>query len=76
MNKYAVCVKKNNEIVGRLPLGKVGNFAKTVFYFSRADEYGSYDVLMLGKPANLGGSDEIQVPSRLNFTGRKELIEF
>ena len=33
VDKYAVCVKKENEIVGHLPLGKDGKFAKTVFYF-------------------------------------------
>ena len=32
-DKYAVCVKKNEYIVGHLPLGKTGNFAKTMFYF-------------------------------------------
>ena len=33
VDKYAVCVKKQYEIVGHLPLGKDGKFAKTVFYF-------------------------------------------
>ena len=33
MDKYVVCAKKENEIVGHLPLGKDGNFSKTVFYF-------------------------------------------
>ena len=28
---YPVCVKKNECIVGNLPLGKTGNFAKTTF---------------------------------------------
>ena len=32
-DKYAVCVTKNECIVGHLPLGKTGNFAKTMFYF-------------------------------------------
>ena len=48
VDKYAVCVKKENEIVGHLPLGKDGKFAKTVFYFLRADEYGSCNVLING----------------------------
>ena len=30
-DKYAVCVKKNNVIVGYLPLGKNGRFAKMIF---------------------------------------------
>ena len=33
VDKYAVCAKKNNKIVGHLPLGKAGKFEKTVFYF-------------------------------------------
>ena len=38
MVKYAVCVKKNTSIVGHLPLGKNGKFAKMIFYFLRADQ--------------------------------------
>ena len=37
MDKCAVFVKKENEIVGHLPLGKSSKFAKTIFYFLRAD---------------------------------------
>ena len=74
VDKYAVCVNKNNEIVGHLPLGKDGKFAKTVFYFLRADEFGSCDVLIKGKPANFGDGDGMQVPCSLNFTGRKKFI--
>ena len=34
MDKYAVAVKKNDgEVIGHLPLGKSGRFAKTVFIF-------------------------------------------
>ena len=42
VDKYAVFVKRDtcNLIVGHLPLGKSGKFAKTVFYFLRSDEYG------------------------------------
>ena len=38
MDKYAVCVKKNTSIVGHLPLGKNGKFAKMIFYFLRAHQ--------------------------------------
>ena len=75
MDKYAACVKKKNEIVGYLPLGKVGNFPKIVFDFSRADEYGSCDVLIQRKPVNLGGGDGMQVAAAFNFAGRKNFIE-
>ena len=74
VDKYAVCVKKENEIVGHLPLGKDGKFAKTVFYFLRADVYGSCNVLIKGKPANLGDGDGMQVSCKLNFVGQKRFI--
>ena len=74
VDKYAVCVKKENEIVGHLPLGKDGKFAKTVFYFLRADEYGSCNVLIKGKPVNLGDGDEMHVSCTLNFVGQKKFI--
>ena len=34
MDKYAVCIKKENKIVGHLPLGKSGKFAKKNILFS------------------------------------------
>ena len=37
--KYAVAVKRSYEsIVGHLPLGKSGKFAKTIFYFLKANK--------------------------------------
>ena len=74
VDKYAVYVKKENEIVGHLPFGRNGEFAKTVFYFLRADEYGSCNVLIKGKPVNLGDGDRMQVSCRLNFVGQKKFI--
>ena len=39
LEKYAVPVKgKDEDIIGYLPLGKSGKFAKTVFYFLRSDK--------------------------------------
>ena len=71
--KCVVYVKKENEIVGYLPLGKDGKFAKTAFYFLRADDYGSCNVLIKGKPVNLGDGDGMQVLCSLNFVGRNEV---
>ena len=68
------CVKEEDEIVGHLPLGKDGKFAKAVFYFLRVDEYCFCNVLMNGNPINLGDADEMQVSCTLNFIGRKKLI--
>ena len=30
-DKYAVCVNKNDRIIDHFPLGKSGNFTKTIF---------------------------------------------
>ena len=65
VDKYVVCVKKENEIVGHLPLRKDGKFAKTVFYLLRTDEYGSWNVLIKEKPVNLGDGDGMQVSCTL-----------
>ena len=69
VDKYAVYVKKENEIVGHLPFGRNGEFAKTVFYFLRADEYGSCNVLIKLKKVNLGDGDGMQVSFTSNFAG-------
>ena len=74
VDKYAVCVKKENEIIAHLPLEKDGKFAKAVFYFFRADEYRSCNVLIKGKLVNLGDGDLVQVSCTLNFVGRNKFI--
>ena len=39
LDKYAVAVKgKDGDVIGHLPLGKSGKFAKTVFYFLKSDK--------------------------------------
>lgn len=75
VDKYAVCVKKENKIVGHLPLGKSGKFAKTIFYFLRADELSSCKVTVTGKPVNLGDGEGMQVPCNLTFIGTEKCIE-
>ena len=59
IDKYAVCVKKNNVLVGHLPLGKDGRFAKMIFNFLRADRYAECKVITTGKEVNLGDGEGI-----------------
>ena len=73
VDKYAVAVKKNNVVVGHLPLGCSGKFAKTIFYFLRADEWSECKVIVTGKPVNRRDGDDMQVPSLLKFHGQKRL---
>ena len=74
-DKYAVYVKKENRIAGHLPLGKSCKFAKTIFYFLKADESSSCKIAVTGKPVNLGDGDGMQVPCKLLFTGVKKCID-
>ena len=74
VDKYAVCGKKNNMIVENLPLGKNGRFAKTIFYFLRADIHAKCKVIITGKEVNLGG-EGMQVPCLLKISGTKNMIE-
>ena len=53
VDKYAVCVMLGDEIVGQLKKGRTGCFAKTAFYFLRADEKGSCIVIVKDKAVNL-----------------------
>ena len=73
-DKYAVAVKKNIVVVGHLPLGCSGKFAKTIFYFLRADEWSECKVIVTGKPVNRGDGDGMQVPCLLKFHEQKSLI--
>ena len=61
---------KENRIVGNLPLGKSGKFAKTIFYFLKAN-VSFCKIVVTGKPVNLGDGDGMQVPCKLLFTGVK-----
>ena len=54
VDKYSVCVKKDNNIVGYIEKGRSGRFAKTIFYFIRADEFATCDVFVTGNAVNLG----------------------
>ena len=74
VDKYAVAVKKNNVVVGHLPLGCSAKFAKTKFYFLRADEWSECKVIVTGKPVNRRDGDGMQAPCLLKFYGQKSLI--
>ena len=75
MDKYAIFVKKENKILGNLPLGKSGKFPKTISYFLRADELSSYKIVVTGKLVNLGDGGGMQVPCKLIFTGIEKCID-
>ena len=75
VDKYTAAVKKDEKVVGHLPLGENGKFAKTIFYFLRADPYGKCNITVTGKAVNLGDGDGMQVPCILHLSGQKSMVE-
>ena len=57
VDKYAAIVKKDEKVVGHLPLGENGKIAKKTFYFLLADSYGKCNITVTGKTVNLGDGD-------------------
>ena len=53
----AVCTLKVDKVVGHLKKGKTRRFAKTVFYFLRANKNNSYTAIVKGKPVKLGDGE-------------------
>ena len=66
----------HDKVVGHLNGGKIsGRFAKTVFYFLRADAYNSFTVIIKGKAVYLGDREGMQIPCKLKFIGQKKYVE-
>ena len=69
VDKYAVAVmQKKNLVVGHLKKGTSGKFAKLISYFLKNDR-SLCDVIIKGKPVNLGDGEGMQVPCELLITG-------
>ena len=75
VDKYAVCVKKNDVIVGHLPHGKKGRFAKMIFHFLRGDKYAEYKVIITEEEVNLGDDERMPVPCLLRISGTKNMLQ-
>ena len=55
LDKYAVAAKgKDVDVIGHLPLGKSGKFAKTIFYFLKSDKNHQCKITVTGKVTNAG----------------------
>ena len=74
VDKFAVCVKKDQAVVGYLKKGDSGKFAKTIFYFLRSDIYCNCYAEISGKRCNLKDGEGLQVPWKIIITGQKEYV--
>ena len=75
VDKYAVAVKKDEKVIGHLPLGENGKFAKRIVYFLRADPYAKCNRTVVRKAVNLSDGDGMEVPCILHLSGQKSMVE-
>ena len=75
VDKNAVSVKNNHVIVGHLPHGKSGKFAKMILYFLRANKYAEYKVIINVKKVNFGDGRRMQVLCLLKTSGTKNKLQ-
>ena len=74
VDKFAVCVEKDQTVVGHLKKGDSGKFAKTIFYFLRSDTYCNCYAEVSGKRCNLKDGEGLQVPCKIIITGIKKYV--
>ena len=74
MDKFAVCVKISEKIVGHLMKGTSGRFAKIIFYFLRSDAYSSARAKVTGERCNLGDGEGMQIPCKLGLSGQPKFV--
>ena len=75
VDRYAVAVLQEDEVVGHLPKGKLGRYAKTISFFFTASVRNTCLVIVSGRAVNLGDGKGMQVPCQLKFEGLKLYIE-
>ena len=75
VDKYALAFKKDEKVIGHLPSGENGKFAKTTFYFLRADPYAKCIITVVGEALNQGDGDGMQVPCILHLSGQTSMVE-
>ena len=75
LDKYAVAVReKYGDVIGHLPLGKPGKFAKTVFYFLKSDKNHHCKVHVTGKGTNVVDGLGMKVPCQLFLLAEEKFI--
>ena len=75
VEKYAVCTRKDGQVVEHLKKGLTGRFAKTIFYFLRGESYSQCSAKIVGSRCNLGDGEGLQMPCELHILGQKRFVE-
>ena len=75
IDKYAVAITKDARVIGHLKKGKTGRYAKTVFYFLRANLMNTISIIVTGKRVNVGDGQGLQIPCQILFKGEEKYVE-
>ena len=75
IDNYVVAVTKNARVIGHLKKGKTGRYAKTVFYFLRANLMNTISIIVTGKRVNVGDGQGLQIPCQILFKGEEKYVE-
>ena len=75
-DKYAVAVHQKGKkvVIGHLPLGHSGKFAKTIFIFLKASKENRCKIVVTAKVVNKNDGLGMKVPCRLMFTAEEKYI--
>ena len=75
LDKYAVAVsRKNGYVIGHVPLGKSGKFAKSVFYFLKSDKNHHCKMTVTGNAINAGDGHRMKVLCQLLLLAEEKFI--
>ena len=75
LDKYALAVKgKDGDVIGHLPLGKSGKFAKRVFYCLKCDKNHHCKITVTRKATNAVDTLGMKVPCQLFFLAEEKFI--
>ena len=72
--KYAVAVTKDARMIGHLKRGKIGQYAKTIFYFLQANPMNTTSFAVTGKRVNFGDGQCLQIPCTILFKVEEKYI--
>ena len=67
IDEYVVAVTTDARLIGHLKKGKRGRYAKTDFYFFRANPMNAARITVTGKSSNFGNGQGSQILCTISF---------
>ena len=75
IDEYAVAGTTDARVIGHLKKGKAGRYAKTDFYFIRANPMNAARITVTWKSVNFGNGQGLQIPCTILFKIEEIYIE-